>query len=169
MSGFAFALALVGIVILWLARRERAATGLPWRRVVADDTLHRQAGTSLYSKRYRLTGKPDYILREGGALIPVEVKPSRRSPEPYEGDLLQLAAYCLLIEETTGNAPPYGLLRYADATFAIDWDDALYERLLEALDAVRHDSQQRSVARSHQSPRRCGACGFADRCTEALG
>ena len=45
---------------------------------------------------------------------------------------MQLAAYCLLVEETIGAAPPYGLLRYAERTFRLDYtQQALSENLLD--------------------------------------
>ena len=44
-----------------------------------------------------LRGRPDYILEEGPPndrlLIPVELKPTRRSKRVYESDELQLGAY----------------------------------------------------------------------------
>jgi hypothetical protein len=57
------------------------------------------------SHLHGLTGKPDYILREGEELIPVEHKSRLMSAAgAYEGEILQLAAYCLLVEERFGKA-----------------------------------------------------------------
>ena len=69
---------------------------------------------------------------------------------------------------STGTPPPYGLLRYAETTFEIDWDDRLFGQLLDTLDAMREDLDSDDVRRSHAEPRRCRACGFVDRCTDAL-
>ena len=78
---------------------------------MADDVgAGRELARPLYARRYGLTGKPDYLIERGGAQIPVEVKPGRRAQQPYDSDLMQLAAYCALVEETSGRAPPYGLL-----------------------------------------------------------
>ena len=84
--------------------------------MIAQDTRGRALEKPLFARRIGLTGKPDYLLDVRGNTIPVEVKPRRRAPRPYESDLMQLAAYCLLVEETIGTAPPYGLLRYAERT-----------------------------------------------------
>src|ERR1039457_6600391 len=67
----------------------------------------------LVSHRHGLTGKPDYISREGEELIPVEQK-SRviSSAGPYEGEILQLAAYCLLVEGRFGKPVRRGQLLY---------------------------------------------------------
>jgi hypothetical protein len=75
-------------------------------------------------------GKPDYLLQRREGLIPVEVRPTRRAKQPYESDMMQLAAYCLLVEVCLGERPPYGLLRYANHTFRIDYDDALRDDAL---------------------------------------
>jgi len=90
----------LGLLALWLWRRSnqlRASTGLPWRTVVYHDTARRELTKALFSARYQLTGKPDYVLADGKALIPVEVKPQRQATSPRQGDILQLAAYCLLL------------------------------------------------------------------------
>src|SRR6266849_386376 len=79
-----------------------ARTGLPTRDILyadVDSPLPQPA--PLISTRYRLSGKPDYLVRVKDGVAPVELK-SGRSPSsgrPYEGHLLQLAAYCLLVED----------------------------------------------------------------------
>ncbi|MBV9791275.1 MAG: Dna2/Cas4 domain-containing protein, partial [Chloroflexi bacterium] len=131
----AYLLLVCALGLLVLALRLRRATGLPWTRVHSSDTSGwRQADEPLVSQRYGLVGKPDYVLETRGGLIPVEVKPSRRAAAPYESDLMQLAAYCLLIEDTTGRAPSYGLLRYAEQTFKLPYTPALRSGLLALLE-----------------------------------
>lgn len=162
------ALLSIGLLLLAQARRLRTSTGLGWRPVVYQDTQRRDVTRPLFSAHYRLTGQPDYIVQHGAAWVPVEVKPTRRDRQPRQGDILQLAAYCLLVEESTGHAPPFGLLRYANASFEIPWDDALYAALLAVLEAMQADRHAADVPRSHAEPWRCGACGFADGCEDAL-
>lgn len=165
----ALVLFFLAILILWLALHVRRNTGLPWARVVGSDTGTFQAlPRPLFARRHGLTGKPDYLLELRGATIPVEVKPGRRAPQPYDSDLMQLAAYCLLVEETTGNPPPYGLLRYADTSFRLDYTPAVRARLLATLTAMRADLAEQDCARSHAEPRRCAGCGFVEVCAEAL-
>ena len=110
----------------------------------------------------------DYLLRVGGATVPVEVKPRRRAAAPYAGDLLQLAAYCLLVEETTGVAPPYGILRYAQRSWRVPYDTAVRDGVLAALSALGRDARAADVARSHQEPRRCAACALRAACDQRL-
>lgn len=165
----ALALLFLAGLLLWLALRLRRATGLPWARVVASDTSTAQRlQRPLFARRYGLTGKPDYLLQHDRTFIPVEVKPSRRAAQPYYSDLMQLAAYCLLIEETTGRPPAYGLLRYRDAGFRLDYTPAVRAELLATLAEMRAALAEADCARSHDDPRRCYGCGFVDMCDEAL-
>ena len=166
-----FLLALIIALALFLsARRQRAQTGLPYgaRIVYADTGAWKKVERPLFARRYGLTGKPDYIVKERGATIPVEVKPNRVAPAPRESDTLQLAAYALLIEEHFGAAPTYGLLKYRDAVFQVKLTDELRARLLDTLAAMRRDLSARDVARSHAEPRRCRACGYREECGQAL-
>lgn len=120
--GLALLLLVVAVVLRWRA-------GLPWGRVAAMDVgVGRPLERPLVATRYGLVGKPDYLIERGGAMVPVEVKPGRRAPHPYDSDLMQLAAYCLLVEETTGHTPPCGYLRYANATFRLSYTPAVRRR-----------------------------------------
>ena len=165
---WALALLIIAVAAIWLGLRLRRSTGLPWARVVASDTGGRTLERPLFARRYGLTGRPDYVLEHGRALIPVEVKPGRQAQRPYESDLMQLAAYCLLVEETSGVAPPYGLLRYARHTFRLPYTQAVRDELLTLLDEMRDALDDYDCERSHDDARRCAGCGFVEVCDEAL-
>lgn len=161
------ALLLLALVALIGALRLRAATGLPWAPVVYRDTDARSPERPLVARRLGLVGKPDYLIEKRGRLIPVEVKPARNAMRPYESDLMQLAAYCLLIEETTGIAPPYGLLRYADQTFRLSYTAQVREETLALIEEMRA-ALDNECDRSHDDPARCCGCGFFAVCDQAL-
>jgi CRISPR-associated exonuclease Cas4 len=160
----------VAIVLLRLARRGRIASGLPQGRVVyVDSRAWQRPPEPLRASSYGLAGRPDYLVRQGRMLIPVETKPSRDAEEPYSADVLQLAAYCLLVEEAHGRAPPHGLLVYRSRTFEIPFAAGLRRALLETLADMRRAAQQRDVPRNHDDPPRCAACGMRGHCgREAL-
>ncbi len=160
--------ALFGFALLWLAWRLRSRSGLPWAPVLESDMGSGQTAEPLYSARYGLSGRPDYLLRRSGALVPVEVKPGRQAQQPYESDLMQLAAYCLLLEEQYGQAPPYGLLRYAEQSFRLEYTPDVRATLLELLAEMRDLLDAEDCARSHDEAPRCTGCGFFDICDEAL-
>ena len=162
---------LLGVAFLLIAAAVamRRSTGLPWRRVRYRDTqAWRRAERPLVAHRYGLVGRPDYLIQAGDSVIPVEVKPSRRANEPYASDLMQLAAYCLLVEETMGARPPYGVLRYAEATFHAPFSDRLRDQLLATLNEMRLAERNRASNRSHRQPARCSGCGFVRKCDQAL-
>lgn len=166
----ALLLFVVALLLLRQSRSDRVASGLPGGRVVyVDDRDWQRPPASLKAPRYGLVGRPDYLLRRGRAIIPVEAKPSRVAATPYEGDVLQLAAYCLLVEEAYDVTPPYGLLRYRDHTFEIAYDDDLRERLLDLLEEMREVAWEDDVLRSHEQVSRCAACAMRAHCgDEAL-
>lgn len=162
-------LLLAGIALLWLARRIRARLWLPRGRVVAADVgAWQQLERPLFSRRHQLTGRPDYIVADGADLIPLEVKSARAPATPPPSHILQLAAYCLLVAETSGRRPSYGILRCADRTFQIPYTRELEEELLTVLEDMRDDLAAGDAPRRHNDPRRCAACGYRDVCDEAL-
>src|ERR1044072_5070838 len=138
------ALLLLAAGVLWaLSARMRRLHGLPGGRVVYSDTGMRELPAKrLYPARYDLSGKPDYLMVTRQGLVPVEVKPERTDTEPRESHLLQVLAYCLLIEETEGKPPPYGLLRYRAETFKVDYNGQTRAPLLEVIEEMRRAKEQ---------------------------
>ena len=162
-------LAGLGIWLLVRSARGRQEAGLPAGRVTYADTgAWDRCERPLFSAQHRLTGRPDYLVRSREGLIPVEVKAGAAPRRPYEGHVLQLAAYCLLVEEQEGRPPPYAILKYGDRAFEIDYTPALRARLLETLDAMRQGLQQEEVNRSHGQAARCRGCGHHRRCDQRL-
>jgi CRISPR-associated exonuclease Cas4 len=165
----ALLLLLVSLALLWLARRTRTETGLPAGEVIYSDTGQWQlVDAPLISRRYGLVGKPDYLVQvqaRGRTLtIPVEVK-SRRRPTPVaEPHILQLAVYCLLVEEKFGATPPYGLLRYADATVKIPFTGPLRTQVLHIAEAIRRNQRAIDLPRNHTDATRCAHCGYRQGC-----
>ena len=156
---------LIFIISMWLRQR----TGLPEGRVIFSDTgAWRRNEQSLFSKQHRVVGKPDYLIEDRGELVPVEVKSSPAPSRPREGHVLQLATYCLLVEETFGNRPRYGIIQYADKQFAIDYTPELERELLRVINAMRADLSAGEAHRTHTDARRCATCGVRNACDERL-
>jgi CRISPR-associated exonuclease Cas4 len=169
-------LLLIGLVLgglgVWLLLRshaDRRRAGLPAGRVTyVDSGAWDRCERPLFSDRYRLTGRPDYLVHSRGGVIPVEVKSSAAPQQPYPAHLLQLAAYCLLVEEQENQAPHYGILKYRDRAFEVDYTPALRQELLDTLDAMRRRQAARNVDRSHDEPARCQGCGYREWCDQRL-
>ncbi len=127
-------------------------------RVVASDSILLRPSRVLRSALYGIAGKPDYLVQEHGHIVPVELKPSRESNTPWLRDVVQLAAYCLLLEETEPRFGGYGYLRYANRTFRIEFTDRVRQELLRTLDGMRADLAASDVLPNHHDPRRCARC-----------
>ena len=166
----ALLLILIGVLIFWLGRRAQSDAGLPIGRVIYSDTRSWQSlEKPLFSRTHLLTGKPDYLVQQGRDVVPVEVK-SARAPSngPRRSHVLQLAAYCLLIEETYRQRPKYGIVKYADRMFAVDYTESLRAALLDVIAAMRDDLARGETQRSHEQAARCEHCGYRPACPERL-
>ncbi|MCS6847155.1 MAG: CRISPR-associated protein Cas4 [Anaerolineae bacterium] len=171
MSGvlIAFALILIAIALLAIARRLRQRSGLPAGRVIYSDVGAWQRNErALFSPIYGITGKPDYLVREGDAITPVEVKSSPAPARPWPGHVLQLAAYCLLVEEALGARVRRGIIQYADKRFVVDYTPALKAELLRVVDEMRLALREGDAHRDHADPGRCARCGVREACDERL-
>jgi CRISPR-associated exonuclease Cas4 len=169
----AFAILLLGVLLWRFGVRTRQATGLPAGEVVYTDTgAWEEVSKPLISRRYGLVGKPDYLVQvKQGAqmtLVPVEVKSRRRPAVTPDSHVLQLATYCLLVEDVHKIRPAYGLLHYADATLKIPYTDEMRRTVLEIADAIRRARTAPDLHRDHNDPARCRGCGYAHGCGEAL-
>ena len=165
-------LLLVGTAV-WLARRSqrmRRQSGLPPGEVIYSDTgAWFPNSEPLFAPDFALTGRPDYLVRQSnGVIAPVEVKSSRAPAEPWEGHVLQLAAYCLLVDETYGIRPSFGILQYKDKAFAIDYTDELEEDLLDLLAEMRDSMFEGELDRDHNDWQRCAGCTLHAACYQRL-
>ncbi len=152
------------------SRRRRVNSGMPAGEVIAQDTL--PAGEdgarperALFSKRYGLAGRPDYLVDQSGYIIPVEVKTSRHVTQPRDSHAMQLYAYCLLVEEEYGVGPPYGILRYPERQFRLPYGEREREWVIQTLEAMREDEASNDeVPPNHNQPARCRSCQFLASC-----
>lgn len=122
----------------------------------------------LVSERYGLRGRPDYVIAEGDQLIPVEVKTGRTPKGPLFSHILQIAAYCVLVEERYGRAPPHGIIKYEGASHEIEYNPDLKKLLLGKLDEMRAALAKGEAHRNHNRPGKCIHCSRRDVCPERL-
>jgi CRISPR-associated exonuclease Cas4 len=162
-------LALIAAILLISAGRRQRAAGLPPGRVIYSDMRGWQPTEKpLFDPLHAIAGKPDYLVEQNGRTIPVEVKSGWARELPHESHVFQLAAYCRLVEYSTGKRPPYGILRYRNRTFAVDYTPELEQRLIDLLVEMRQQARQGSGDRSHEEPARCARCGFRSICDQRL-
>lgn len=149
-----------GAVALARRRQQRRAG----RLLQADRPS--EPGRVLRSPRFRIAGRPDELrVLPDGRWVPVELK-SRSSPRPGPpaSHRVQVAAYCLLVEETTGQSPPYGVLRYGDGgEFRLEWTPEVRSLLLY----LRRELDAPYDGRALPSPGRCSGCAWRRSCDRA--
>ena len=158
------ACAAAGLIVLWLKLREER--GLPEGDLVYNDLSNGEVEAKpLVSKKYRLAGKPDMIIRHEGELIPVEIKSAPGREKPYRSHVMQLAAYCVLVEENYGIRPSYGILRYRERQFEIPFTEALEEQLFRTMENMREEEfDEAHLPPECDVPAKCVRCGYKDAC-----
>ena len=130
------ALLLIGLAFLWLMGRRRRGLRLPAGESIYEDTQE-WPGEVLYSRQHDLNGKPDFLFQQGAAIIPVEVKMGKTPSRPYLGHIMQLMAYCVLVEANYSVRPDYGIIRYPEREFTIDFTPEREAALVAILTDMR--------------------------------
>jgi CRISPR-associated exonuclease Cas4 len=162
----------IAVVFLFAAFRMQSTVNTAKRRhgipkgLVLYSDLNVPA-EPLFSRRFLLSGKPDYIVQKGSQYLPVEVKTGRQS-HPQPSHVLQLAAYCQLLEDTSGMFVPEGILVYNNVPYTIPFDPKLRFELESVMKTMRTSLRNRVVQRNHQEPGRCRHCSMKRYCTDVV-
>ncbi|HME21500.1 MAG TPA: Dna2/Cas4 domain-containing protein [Acetobacteraceae bacterium] len=155
------ALAIIALIAWAHFRGKEKAGALPPGKVTYEDTDVRHSAPTLVSHRYGLVGRPDYVVQTQAAAIPVEVKSrSCGGKGPYPGELAQLYAYCLLVEDVMGQRVAKGVIEFADRKWPVKFGSEQRRAILSVLDEMRSLQDRPDVRRSHAHAGRCRACGF---------
>lgn len=159
----------LGLIIFLVSLVGQKKSGIPAGEIIYIDTSGWKALTKpLFDPKLGLTGKPDYLVKQGTKLIPVEVKSSRAPQHPYKGHILQLAAYCYLVSIEFKVKPDFGYIHYQDKTYKIPYSTGLENELFELIQEIKSHESQSGVDRSHRSPGRCRGCGFSWACDQKI-
>jgi CRISPR-associated exonuclease Cas4 len=118
----------------------------------------------LFSKRYRISGKPDYIIKKNNHFIPVEFKNSKNN-KLRKNHIFQLAAYCQLLEENYGGFVPFGILVYNyNQKYKISFDPRLRYELEVIIKEMRMILKNKKIIRNHNESNRCINCSMRRYC-----
>jgi CRISPR-associated exonuclease Cas4 len=163
------ALLLAALYISLRARHQRRLGGLPDGDLIYADNVTEDCPV-LVSRRYGLKGKPDALVRtESGDLIPVERKKTRAPGNgPYDSDLIQATAYCVLVEEEFGRTPSFMRIQYSDRSFDEPYTPERRRWVLETCERLRRARGQKDCRRSHRIPAKCRNCVQKSNCGQAL-
>lgn len=122
---------------------------------------------AFFSKKYRISGKPDYIVKKDKRYLPVELKIGSHDSPP-KNHIFQLAAYCQLIEENYGIFVPYGILVYNDGyQFNVPFDPKIRFELENTINEMRHILKNGKINIDFKDQYKCLNCSMKDYCTLA--
>ena len=145
-------LLVLAFVLFFISAQQRHSSGLPGGRVIYTDTrAWGKVEKPFFDRDLGLTGKPDYLVEQNGMIIPVEVKTGRTPEAPYDSHIFQVAAYCYLVQKSTGKRPPHGIIHYPGRDFAVDYTPELENALLDLIADMRIEG---APLRSPAVPRR---------------
>jgi CRISPR-associated exonuclease Cas4 len=141
------------------------ALGLPAGKLVYEDADGQ--GKTLSSQAYPLVGKPDYVVQlADGRPVPIELKLSvHNATIPYSNHQVQIAAYCLILEDYFARPPTHGILRYADREFTIEYTPAIRRKVIRLLEQMARCNEEVSPQLARQRAARCRVCVFQPICT----
>ncbi len=161
-------------ILLWNERRtqrsrllmeRQRALGLPEGQLVYEDADG--LGEPLSSSEYPLVGKPDYVVQlPDGRPVPVELKLNvQNATAPYSNHQVQIAAYCLILEDYFAQPPTHGILRYADREFTIEYTPAMRRKVIRLLGQMALCSEQEPPQLARQRVAKCRVCTFQPVCS----
>lgn len=118
-------------------------------------------GRLMYSAKYALQGKPDYVFQNPMTkrIVPVELKSGviGEADCPHHGDLMQLGAYFLILEDVYGQKPPFGRLVYQDYMFQVKNTAKLRKEVLGMMQEMR-EMLEHGVGKAEPSFATCRPC-----------
>jgi len=135
--------------------------------ISVDLERHGQVSPALTDVRLGLTGRPDLLLATRRGWVPVEIKSGPAPARPHASHVLQLAAYCRLVEASYGGRPRHGILQYADRGYSLPYTRRLETSVLRMIE--RNRTQEGELPdRSHADAARCAGCGYQAACDQRL-
>ena len=127
----------LGLLLLVFTLHQRKQFGSISGDLIYQDTEEKPEDP-LWAKSIPLVGKPDYLKKENGYIIPIEVKTGKTPYEPYLGHIKQLMAYCFIVEEIYSIRPPGGYIRYPNKEFKLAYTDEARESVKQLVSEMLH-------------------------------
>ena len=121
------------------------------------------------SERHGLSGRPDFVLLVENEHIPVELKTGRVPRGPLFSHIMQVATYCILMEDEFGDPPSHGLIRYGQVEYEVDYEEGLKDLVLsKAVEMRQFMKSGGGVHRNHNKAGKCRHCSRRAVCPEKL-
>ena len=157
---------MIGIIVPLFLR-------LSWQRrkkvVTVEGIRAKRVRKPMVAENVGLIGKPDYLVTLQETAIPILTKRGNPPPEPYESHVVQVLAYCALVQVAYQKSPSYGIIRYDDgSTFEVEYYETAVDDLWEVMKQVMANRKNSDVPKNHDERRRCYACRHRNQCEESL-
>lgn len=145
---------------LWVDRESNR-----WKEGASIRAQRKITAVDLHSEALGLRGRTDAAVLDKGVRVPYEVKSTPPPDHPWPGQVLQMAAYALLLEEADRTAVDHGYLHYLDGDIvrehAVTPDaKALVHRVLGQ---VRETIESEAMP-NRAPPARCRDCVYRKIC-----
>lgn len=123
----------------------------------------------LYSPDAPFHGICDAVLElEDGTYIPLEIKSGNASP--HTGEIIQLCAYAVLLEQLHGGRIDIGFILYETKSKhkEIFFTDDVRRKLDFCVEAIQRDAAKALVPQTSASDAQCTQCEFMNFCADRL-
>lgn len=123
-------------------------------------------GLRLRSERLGLSGRLDALLTVDGQVIPWDAKNTARPARPWPGQVIQMGAYALLLEDAfPGQRTSFGIVQYLQdgTTTEVPIDDALRAKVVALIDEMNEIRRTERMP-DRAPPAKCRDCVYAKRC-----
>ena len=124
-----------GVLLLMHFWKEKQGFGVLRGNRIYQDTQEKP-GIVLYATSIPLCGKPDYLIQEKENIFPVEVKTGKTPQYPYINHIMQLMAYCFLVEEQYGIKVLGGYVRYPSEEFKIEYTEEARQSVIQVVHEI---------------------------------
>ena len=123
----------------------------------------------LISNKYKIIGKPDYIIKNRESYIPVEIKTGRHDTLK-KNHIFQIAAYCQILEDYYNCFIPTGIIFYKDTSkkYIVSYDPKLRFELISIINEIRQVQNIKKIKRNHNDIKKCINCSFRKYCNEKI-
>lgn len=164
-----FVLVVIAAVFLLISFKRHNVRDIP--SVAGKNVwLDKGRGTkAFYHKRYGIAAKPDAIQKVNGQLEAVEYK--SRYGQVFESDIAQLKA-ASLAARANGYPIAHGVVKTSSTTkrFSLPRSDAeLFEQIKPYYEQVKMiKANPKAPVSTNPHQRKCHACGYSQRCPDAL-
>jgi CRISPR-associated exonuclease Cas4 len=158
--------------LYWSLKHMRDSAAKRSRHKVVGDIAYLDSTTkkpeTLVSSVNKLSGRPDFILQQGDATIPVELKTGRVPRGPLFSHILQVASYCVILEDMNRKGVTHGILRYGSVEHEVEYTPDLKKLVLEKAGDIRRARLAGGAHRNHNRPSKCRGCSRRAVCPEKL-